>query len=381
MYKLLIALTVFLLAIMIPVFISNNGPLEGFFGSSKKKRNKKRRDRAAKRRKWFAWVGDASYNKSKGGYKGYLNDLPVGYRDGYDADRNDDIVNFHKHAGCYNNQHSKLCASSGDSQYWKPIRAKILADAEKIFISKRDSDGYDDLIGIFEMNHNEKHQEEKRQYLPTVYEFKNETLWEKARQELYNVDTPTYKKALNNAYAIMIAQTNNDYLNARKESNKNATNGVVTTGTDVISGFDTLGDKVKYIDPNKRNVITDESIWENVRSEIMSDPVKKSKYDKLNDSIIDSTTGEIIYTSDEFLNTYNETYKSHSAPIEYILEDSSQESIKIRAALYPSRQLKTSEGMSNLMKEGMNLKNSTKHTCSVNEKCKVGQSSYPGIYK
>ena len=180
----------------------------------------------------------------------------------------------------------------------------------------------------------------------------------------------------------MMKIVNNDYLKSREESNKTATTGEVTKGSSGISGFDNMNDKVKFIDPNSRNIITDNDIWENVRTEIMSDPNNKLEYDKLNESIIDPN-GVIIYTSDEFLNAYNQKYKSHSAPIENVLENSAKENIKIRAALYPSRQINMMEieGMSNLMKEGMNLKHSTKHSCNVSDKCIINSSSYPKIYK
>ena len=82
MYKILIALFVFLIALIIPYFLTNNTTKEGLSRS----RKKKRRRRAEHRRKWFAWSGDGWYNTSKGGYKGYLNELPQAYRENYDAD-------------------------------------------------------------------------------------------------------------------------------------------------------------------------------------------------------------------------------------------------------------------------------------------------------
>ena len=168
--------------------------------------------------------------------------------------------------------------------------------------------------------------------------------------------------------------TQNAYIQNQKQSRKKT---LVDSG--MISGF-TSG--IRYKDPNNRGTIdTESAVWNKVKNEITSVASNRDDFNKIQNDIVDNKKN-ITRSYNNFFRDYQIKYNNLSLPIEQQLESSEREKARIQAATYPSRDIVT-DGMSNMMKEGMSIidKEKRKDKKCIKATCKYESSSYPNIYK
>ena len=99
----------------------------------------------------------------------------------------------------------------------------------------------------------------------------------------------------------------------------------------------------------------------------------------------------VTLPNEQYEEKFKEKYIELSLPIQHLYENSARENIRLKAAIYPSlnKESTSSEtnsndnqsGMTNLMKEGLNINKSETHVSCINQNCKSSPSTYPGIYK
>lgn len=355
--SILIALVILILIIIFRTHVIVEGWSWGGCGpgckrhKAKKKEDSRRRARRDERQKWWN-SGGYRLDGAGHGKKG-INDainLPIGFRQDYDAGVNKDIREWNDEYGCVTNELSEHCAKDSWSVYFKPIMKKIVPDARKQFGDRR-INYYDDLKKIV-MEKEGDNWIEKQPLYPSQTDMATSEKYEDVRNILmdankkYDTSSDNYSMEHNSvpeATERMRHILNTDFIafekNRRNISTSSIKGGDNTKGEFVEEvgneGFNTINAEIRYIDPRGRGIITDEIVWKKIRSEILNNSDNMKKLDSIQGDILDDK-GNIIRSFDEFKNDYQSKYTELSSSLETTFENSARDNIRLKAAIFPS---------------------------------------------
>lgn len=388
MNEIYIALIIFLIIVFFSFLIPGKGLIEGL----SRRHKRKRRRRADWRNGWWH-------------HKHYLIDganigrndlqLPRGHRENYDANSNVNIRHYHYNAGhCGPDRTYQPCADKNNHNYVYRIMhghrydhvdlngRGIFYDARQKFNERRVNyieELRKQTLEELAADNPEQNNYKMSEFFPDITD-SNKELNKTVRETIYN-DNLYYQEAKDAVvrnkmgnFPSLKEMTQIAYIKNQKDLRRKT-----LSDSGMISGF-TSG--IKYKDPNNRGTIDSESaIWNKVKNEILSDSTNRNEFNNIENDIVDDKNN-ITRSYNNFLEDYQIKYKNLSLPIEQQLESSQRENARIQAATYPSRDIIVTDGMSNMMKEGMSMiDNKNKDKKCIKAVCKCESSSYPNIYK
>lgn len=343
--SILIALVILILIIIFRPPVIVEGWFWGGCGSgckrhkAKKKEDSRRRARRDERQKWWN-SGGYRLDGAGHGKKG-INDainLPIGFRQDYDAGVNKDIREWNDEYGCVTNELSEHCAKDSWSVYFKPIMKKIVPDARKQFGDRR-INYYDDLKKIvMEMEGDDWIEKQylypNQQDMETSEKYKDVMIILMDVNKKYDTSSDNYSMEHNSVPEAI--KRMRDILNADFTASETNSRGQFLTPIGVGNeGFNTINAEIRYIDPRGRGIITDEIVWKKIRSEILNNSDNMKKLDSIQGDILDDK-GNIIRSFDEFKNDYQSKYTELSSSLETTFENSARDNIRLKAAIFPS---------------------------------------------
>lgn len=394
MNEIYIALIIFLIIVFFSFLIK--GERENFFGIRRRRRRRRKRNRR-RRADWRRGWWDKKHYLINGANIGRRDlELPRGHRENYDANSNANIRHYHYNAGhCGPDRTYRPCAEKNNHLYVYRIMhghrfdnvnlhgRGIFWDARQKFNKRRENyrkELRDQTLKELAANNPDQTNYEMAPFFPDITN-SNKKLNETIRRIIYH-DHLYYQEAKDAVvrhkmgdFPSLKEMTQNAYIQNQKQIRKKT---LVDSG--IISGF-TSG--IRYKDPNNRGTFdTESAVWNKVKNEITSVAGIRDKFNKIESDIVDDKKN-ITRSYNNFLSAYQWSYNMESLPIEQQLESSEREKARIQAATYPSRDIIVTDGMSNMMKEGMSIidKEKRKDKKCIKATCKYESSSYPNIYK
>lgn len=393
MNKIYILVGIFLIILVYSFMKISYGIKEGLSRNHKRKR----RRRAQERQGW--WKSKKYLQDGVGINKPNL-ELPKGYRDNYTPSvdikfnfwnhlgrnyimKNATIGEFNNEVGCANNKYSGHCGDKNNfNKYYHPIMDAIKADAGSKFNKKRYGKGNNWDVDLKNKvkekikgtsGNSDKNWKEKK------YLYSESLLSENKGMDIENIKKNsglTYEQAIENSALKIKDWMNNTYINY-ETTRRNSSN--------IVEQFES---NIEYVNPTGKSFIDDDGIWENIKSEVLSSTSNKDELSKIHDNIVDKDNN-VTLSNEEYEEKFKEKYIELSLPIQHLYENSARENIRLKAAIYPSLNKENKEtnsvdnisGMTNLMKDGLNINKSETHTSCINENCKSSPSNYPDIYK
>jgi len=362
-------------------------------------RKKKRRRRAQERQGWWR---DKKYLQDGVGLKQPSVQLPIGYRDNYtpsttlkynyvneDNRRKVDYImksatigEFNNEVGCANNQYSGHCADKNNfNKYYRPIMRAINKDAENKFNEKRYGLGnkWDvDLKNNVEEKIKGTSENSDKNWKEKEYLYDKALLSENKGNDIENTKKNsglTYDMAIKNSSLIIEEWINIKYVEDETKRRD---------GSTTVESFE---NNIEYVNPTGKSFIDDVNTWENIKNEVLTSKSNKDELSKIHNDIVDEDNN-VTLPNEQYEEKFKEKYIELSLPIQHLYENSARENIRLKAAIYPSLNKENKDtnlsdnkiGMTNLMKEGLNINKSERHSSCINQNCKSSPSSYPGIY-
>jgi hypothetical protein len=390
MNKIYILVGIFLIILVYSFMKITYGTKEGL----SRRHKRKRRRRAAERQGW--WRG-SGYLQNGAGINQPSLQLPMGYRDNYtpsvdkrynfwnhDAGNyimtNKTIGEFNYEVGCARDRHSGHCGDKNNfNRYYRPMMNAISRDSYNKFFEKRY--GKDNTWNIDLENRvinkikgtsdsAEKNWNEKK------YLYSESLLSENKGMDIENIKRNsglTYEQAIEKSALIIQEWIDTKYVEDEKKRRD---------GSNVVEQFES---NIEYINPTGKSFIDDVNTWENIKNEVLSSKSNKDELSKIHHDIVDKDNN-VTLPNEQYEEKFKEKYIELSLPIQHLYENSARENIRLKAAIYPSLNKQNNSndnqsGMTNLMKEGLNINKSETHVSCINENCKSSPSSYPSIYK
>lgn len=398
MNKIYILVGIFLIILLYSFMKISYGIKEGLSRNHKRKR----RRRAQERQGW--WKGK-KYIEDGAGINQPNLELPKGYRDNYTPSttieynylnedsrhkndyimKNATIGEFNNEVGCANNKYSGHCGDKNNfNRYYRPIMRAIKKDSVNKFNEKRYGEGNNwdvDLKNTVEEKIKGTSENSDKNWKEKEYLYDKSFLSENEGKNIENIKKDsglTYEQAIENSALKIKDWMNTKYVEDEKTRRD---------GSNVVEQFES---NIEYVNPTGKSFIDDVNTWENIKNEVLSSKSNKDELSKIHNDIVDENNN-VTLPNEQYEEKFKEKYIELSLPIQHLYENSARENIRLKAAIYPSlntestssetNSIDNKSGMTNLMKEGLNINKSETHTSCINQKCKSSPSNYPGIYK
>ena len=393
MNKIYTLVGIFLIILVYSFMKITYGTKEGLSSRHKKKR----RNRAKERQQWW---NNEKYLQDGVGLKKVGLELPVGYRDNYKPSttmkynylnedsmfknnyimKNATIGEFNNEVGCASNQYSGHCADNNNfNKYYRPIMRAIKKDSANKFNEKRYEKGnkWDmDLKKKVEEKIKGTSENSDTNWKEKEYLYGKVFLSENEGNNIENIKKNSglkYDQAIEESSLVIEKWINNKYVEDEKKRRDSST---------ALEPFES---NIEYVNPTGNSFIDDVNTWENIKNEVLSSTSNKDELSKIHNDIVDKDNN-VTLPNEQYEEKFKEKYIELSLPIQYLYENSERENIRLKAVIYPSLNKETNStddnsGMTNLMKEGLNINKSERHRTCINQNCKSSPSSYPGIYK